>query len=107
MRSRGSFTPTRLASLGDLPPPARKSAPGGGGPRGLASISTRCDQRAGHGRLCCGSRLAAADEAAAEHARLAVRGVVEHAGLSGRDALFAAGKLHLDAVAGAAQPAGL
>src|SRR5579883_1487625 len=49
----------------------------------------------------------ALDEAAAEHARLAVARIVEHAGLAGRDAFFAVDQLDLDPVAGHAEPSRL
>src|SRR6476661_4524072 len=46
----------------------------------------------------------ALDEAAAEHAGLALPAVVEHAGLSGGHAVLAAGELDLVAVRGAREP---
>ena len=46
----------------------------------------------------------ALDEAAAEHARLAVGRIVEHAGLAGRHAFLAVDQLDLDAAGAAAQP---
>src|SRR5579871_7023085 len=52
-------------------------------------------------------RRHALDEAAAEHARLAVARVVEHAGLAGRDTLLAIDQLDLDAARGGAEPSRL
>src|SRR6185437_11221700 len=49
-------------------------------------------------------RRSALDEAAAEHASLARRRVVEHAGLSGRDALLARDQFDFVAAVAAAQP---
>ena len=46
----------------------------------------------------------ALDEAAAEHARLALGRVVEHAGLAGRNAVLAVDQFDLDAAAAAHQP---
>ena len=88
-RSRSCTTPIRCNSPGAL--------------RSAGADGKRRRSAAGHGLRCFGRcvrrkgvrrRQCALDEAAAEHARLAMRCVVEHAGLSGRNALFAAG--HLD-----------
>src|SRR5216683_4662087 len=49
-------------------------------------------------------RHRALDEAAAEHPRLTVGRVVEHAGLPGRDAVLAGDEIDLDAAGAAAQP---
>ena len=51
-----------------------------------------------------GGRDRALDEAAAEHARLALAGVIEHAGLAGRHAMFAIDKFHFVAGGAVAQP---
>src|SRR6478736_288664 len=49
----------------------------------------------------CGRAL---DESAAEHARLSRRRIVEHAGLAGRDALFAGNEFDLITAVDRAQP---
>src|SRR5262249_25537747 len=55
-------------------------------------------------RQCHRRRHRALDEAAAEHARLAVGRVVERAGLPGRHAVLAGDEIDLDAAGAAAQP---
>src|SRR6266540_1530385 len=51
--------------------------------------------------MTCGRAL---DESAAEHARLSRRRIVEHAGLAGRDALFAGNEFDLITAVDRAQP---
>src|SRR5262249_48416218 len=59
------------------------------------------------GPECHRRRHRALDEAAAEHARLAVGRVVERAGLPGRHAVLAGDEIDLDAAGASAQPSRL
>src|SRR5262249_36317141 len=71
-------------------------------PAPRTTLSTqRLDQRARRGRSL---RRGALNEAAAQHARLTRRRIVEHAGLARRDALLARDELHLVMAGRAAQP---
>src|SRR5215472_4527026 len=67
--------------------------------------------RGGEGRLGgadgARQRHGAGDDPAAEHARLARRGLIEHAGLSGRHAVFTLDQLDFKTIGVAAEPSGL
>ncbi len=69
-----------------------------------ATVSPACSHRDAltHRHAVAGGR--ALNEAAAQHARLTLRRIVEHTGLSGRDAVLAGDEVDLDAVGTAAQP---
>src|SRR5262249_35864795 len=92
-RAPSAHTPFRpLGGRYRQPCPAR--------PCSILSAQGLCE-RTQRARACCRSAL---DEAAAEHAGLARRCVIEYAGLSGRNTLLAGDELDLVMTVGATQP---